>query len=137
MNYGAIYKRYAKRYLKIDLTTKDRLSNANICVEEKRLHIKLPKALRIYYSLSGKSKELNNTHNFLRDLKKLEIDGEYLVFMDENQFVVSWGIKIVDLDNEDPPVWQRNNTPPTGWHPENMTFTKFLKSMLEYLSMEC
>jgi hypothetical protein len=37
---------------------------------------------------------------------------KYLVFMEENQEVVSWGIPVTSLHETDSVVWQRNNLPP-------------------------
>ena len=53
--------------------------------------------------------------------------------MDENQAVVSWGVRIED-PADDPIVWQRNNAPPTTWYSERKRFTAFLRSMLNWYS---
>ena len=37
-------------------------------------------------------------------------DAHHLIFREENQRVVSWGIPRDALRDEDPVVWQRNNT---------------------------
>jgi hypothetical protein len=51
--------------------------------------------------------------------------------MEENQAVVSWGIKIKDIDISDPEAWQRVNSYPPAWYSEEMTFSKFIVQALE------
>ena len=52
--------------------------------------------------------------------------------MDENQDVVSWGVRRDEMDRPNPPTWQRNNTPPTEWFAEEKSFTELLESMFDW-----
>ena len=73
---------------------------------EKQLNIALPEKLRGYYLTLGKHETINYAHNRLLkpDEIKFSPDG-YLVFYEENQGVVYWGIKKADLSNPNPPIY--------------------------------
>ena len=76
---------------------------------EARLGIKLPSSLKCFYLTVGAVPELCSTHNIIFGPDDLDFEDGYLIFMDENQSVVSWGIKKGDLMKADPVIWQRNN----------------------------
>jgi hypothetical protein len=73
---------------------------------ESALGVRLPEALREYYRVAGRLDEVNRSHHRLRTLDGLEIVGDYLMFMEENQDVLFWGIRVSDLSHSDPDVWQ-------------------------------
>ena len=118
------------------LSRRDSLSEAAVSRAEKRLGVRLPGAVRDYYRSAGKAADLNTVYNSLYELDDLDFDGEYLMFMDENQSVVSWGIARSDLGQADPIVWQRNNTPPVEWYSEELSFSAFMASMFEWYKSE-
>lgn len=136
MDYSALYNTFAMKYLGRHLDTEDAIDEQQIVMVELKLGIQFPDALRNYYKVAGKVEEFNRIHNKLFDVADIEIDGDYLVFMDENQSVVSWGIRLTELRNTDPVVWQRNNTPPTEWNSEEKSFTDFLQSMFDWYQDE-
>lgn len=74
---------------------------------EKKLNIALPAKLREYYLTLGRHEAINYSHNRL--LQPGEEIGfspdKYLIFYEENQAVVNWGIKKDDLSNANPPVY--------------------------------
>jgi hypothetical protein len=129
--YGIFFKSLAVRHLGRRLGKADSLSAASIQRTERRLGLELPRSLRVYYLAAGAARDLNDVHNHLFALKELRRDDSYLVFMDENQSVVSWGVRIDDR-HDDPIVWQRNNTPPMRWYSERKRFTAFLRSMFNW-----
>lgn len=49
-----------------------------------------------------------------------------------NQGVVSWGIRLEDIAQDNPIVWQRNNTPPVEWYAEDETWPELLTRMFEW-----
>jgi hypothetical protein len=82
-------------------------SEGKIGAWEKELNITLPAKLREYYLTLGRHEAINYSHNRL-----LQPGGEsgfspdeYLIFYEENQAVVYWGIKKDDLSNPNPPVY--------------------------------
>ena len=77
---------------------------------------------------------MNKAHNELYAPDGLAIEDGYLVFMEENQAVVNWGIREEDLSQPDPEVWQRVNSDPPEWYSENMPFSTFICKMLLWQS---
>lgn len=107
-----------------------------VCLEEvqlaeTRLGRSLPAALRALYLRIGALEELCLVHNVVRRPDELSVEQGYLVFMDENQGVVSWGVPEDDRA-ADPDAWQRSNTEPVEWFSEEMTLTGLLRSMLDW-----
>jgi hypothetical protein len=99
---------------------------------ERRLGRPLPESLRAFYLALGEVAELLAAHNQVLPLEQLAVAGEYLLFMEENQSVVSWGIPIAQLHERDPIVWQRNNTPPVEWFSEDKGVLDLMSSMWDW-----
>ena len=113
----------------------DGYSVAELDVAEQHLGLKLPLALREWYRLVGRRKDIIAMQNFLASPEELEIMDEsgLLVFYCENQQVVEWGVQEDDLGLVDPPVWLDNS----GLHDtqrklirENNTLTEFALQMV-------
>jgi hypothetical protein len=130
--YRETFATFGPRYLGRPLAANEGIEEREIEATEARLGIDLPEAMRDYYRITGRCNALNAIHNALIAPDALHFDGEYLVFMDENQSVVSWGLRRADLAEKDPPVWQRNNTPPQAWFSEEMAFSAFMASMFDW-----
>ena len=131
-DYAAEYDALAVTYLGRHLLASDALSAQSAEDAERRLGHGMPMALKTYYSVAGAARHLNLAHHRLLPPPDIVIENEFLVFMHENQSVVSWGFRVQDLSQDDPVVWQRNNTPPREWFSEDLTFTKFLESMFAW-----
>ena len=79
---------------------------SEIVALEKQLNIVLPATLRAYYVTLGRHEAINYSHNRLLRPGKIGFSpDEYLIFCEENQGVVYWGIKKDDLTNANPPVY--------------------------------
>ena len=125
------YKEFVGRYLKRAWTVADGLPEQDIKKAEARLGIQLPAALKNFYLSIGGASDFCSIHNIIFHPKDLEFREGYLVFMDENQSVVSWGIKKEDLTKGDPTSWQRNNSW-DKWYSEEKSFTEFMTSMFDW-----
>ncbi len=93
--------------------------------------IALPEALKAYYAVAGLEQNLNQAHQHFLPLEKLFIDANNLVFMEENQGVVYWGVPL-EPSVSDPPVLQgvyAENGDLT-WFPEHTNCSDFLMTML-------
>ncbi len=132
ISFQKTYRRFVSRYLNRTISPDDGLDDTEIQAAEDRLGLRLAAALVEYYSVAGAVADLNQVHNQLLAPEGLHVEDGYLLFMDENQSVVSWGIKLEDQSEPDPKVWQRNNTPPEEWFSEEKTFTEFLTSMFDW-----
>src|SRR5262249_45680887 len=64
--------------------------------------------------------------------EKWFVDGDRLVFLEENQWVVFWGVGVSTSLEDDPPVYQDPNIRgrPTEWHLEHERCSEFLLVML-------
>ena len=114
------------------LTPEDGQPEASISVAEARLGLRLPAVLREYYLLAGRVDRFNRAHNQLRRPEELSVDGGKLVFLEENQCVVFWGVEVGTPTEDDPPVYQAENVRgrPTEWYLEHKQCSEFLIVML-------
>ena len=87
--------------------------------------------MRSFYFSLGNVADFCSIHNFIFHPKDMVFEEGHLMFMDENQSVVSWGIKKQDLDKFDPKVWQRNNGV-ERWYSERKTVSELLVSMFDW-----
>ena len=123
------YARELEELLGRKLERDDGIPSSEIAQSETRLKMRLPLALRDYYALAG-NLPINVEHNRLYAPKRLKKRKGKLVFMEENQMVVFWG---VDVDTtSDPEVFQANNEIPLQWFSEECTFTAFIIRMLRW-----
>jgi hypothetical protein len=85
---------------------------------EKQLDIVLPAKLREYYLTLGRHEAINYSHNrLLQPAGEINFSqDDYLIFYEENQAVVRWGIKKEDLSNPNPPVYA--NYFSDEWNPD-------------------
>ena len=69
-------------------------------------------------------------HNRLVCLEELEVDQDRLVFYEENQAVVLWGVNIQNPVDADPAVFMAENQDELGWDADHDHLSKFLHAML-------
>lgn len=84
------------------------------------------------YGTLGAREEFCLVHNRLLSPDELVGGEDHLIFMEENQKVVSWGVRAEDLQRPDPEAWQRNNAPPVAWFSEEKTVSELFDSMLAW-----
>jgi hypothetical protein len=115
----------------IRLRSEDACSNADVEDAENRLEIRLPESLKAYYLVAGREKRINQFHNRLLLPEKLFIDSGRVVFLEENQWVVFWGVPAVQEIQRDAGVFQGVNRHDEGieWHPEHDSCFTFLNVM--------
>lgn len=108
------------------LTPRDGRAESRIAAAERKLGVRLPKALRDYYLVAGRERRFNCVHNRLYAPHEWSVDGDKLVFMEENQAVVLWGTAASCEPSEDPPVFQGVNGDPIEWYEEHERCSVFL-----------
>ena len=109
-------------------TARDRVGPRSVEAAEERLGARLPAALRTLYLETGASRRVHQAHNRLVPLAKLEFHGDHLVFYEENQAVVVWGIARAALGRADPPVEHGQFHDQAGawkFHPESRSVSEF------------
>lgn len=126
---------YFDNYLTVgtQLGFEEACSDEEISSAESRLGIKLPVSLKEFYSIAGREKRINKLHNRLLSPEKLFIDAGRVVFLEENQSVVFWGIAANEVMVADAPVFQGVNRGESGieWipDPEHDSCATFLNVM--------
>jgi hypothetical protein len=103
INFQGQYRR-AYESLGNPLTHKEGRSESRIRAVERQLGVRLANALRDYYLVAGKERRFNHGFNHLYAPEEWFINGEKLVFMEENQAVVLWGTVAGPEPDDDPPV---------------------------------
>jgi hypothetical protein len=114
------------------LTAADGESEASISKGQVRLGVRLPAVLRDYYLLAGRFDRFNRAHNALLRPEEWTVDGGKLVFLEENQCVVFWGVEAVTSPSDDPLVYQGQKVRgrPTNRYLEHERCSEFLLVML-------
>lgn len=111
------------------LKPEDRIQEGDILEAETRLGAALPSTLRAFYLMAGAAEETRR-HNRLLLPDDLVVDGARVVFMEENQGVVDWGVPL--RKGRDPVVWQRVEEDPSKWYSERMRFSRFILENLAW-----
>ena len=125
------HRRLLERLLARGLERDDGVSHTRLSTAATRLGLALPPVVADFYRLAGAAPELQE-HNRLRDPEALTVEDCYLVFMEENQRVVDWGLRLPVGGEADPEVWQRVNGDEPEWHAEGMPFSEFIVKNLAW-----
>jgi hypothetical protein len=94
--------------------------------------VRVPEALRCYYATAG-NMPLNNAYNDLLAPESWRLDRHVLVFLDENQGVVKWGVPARKARQVDPTILYTVSDGSRGhadWAPEDLICSDFLVLML-------
>ena len=129
------FERYYRRSFELlgfPLKRSDGTALGRIEAAERRLGVCLPEPLRQYYLAAGKESRFNHAHNRLIDLSELEVDSKRLIFLEENQCVVVWGIDLKPTGGSDPKVLQGVTGDEIRWYREHEHCSIFLNVMLHW-----
>ena len=80
------------------------IKEADLDGAEQRIDCRIPIAVREWYRWFGNRTDIWNAQDRLLPPDLLRIDGGLLVFLDECQGVVQWGIPLDEVDQGDPSV---------------------------------
>ena len=127
----AVYDALLTRVLGRALSAADAIAPARLDTAERRLGFPLPASMRDLYLSAGAAPEFQ-AHNALRTPETLDVEDGFLLFMEENQNVVDWGIRVpIDLES-DPEVWQRVNGDQPEYYSEDTPFSVFIIQNLAF-----
>ena len=114
------------------LSKRDGISAEQLVKAQNKLGIRLPHALRDYYLVAGKERVLNHSFDRLCSPSEWEIHSGKLIFMEENQTVVVWGVSLAKKPTQNPTVFQCPlvNGELDKWHSEETRCSAFLKFMI-------
>jgi hypothetical protein len=132
-NFATVYQDTFKQ-LGMELRTEDGIPESEIAVAEGKIGVRLPAALRDYYLVAGNERRLNRIHNRLYEPEKWVVHLDNLVFMEENQAVVFWGVPLKQFAFEDPEVNQapKYKGQPHAWFLEHKSCSTFLRVTLHW-----
>ena len=116
------------------LTARDGIPEATLLAAEKKLGLRLPAALRDYYLIAGRERVLNHVFNRLWAPGDWELHKRKLIFMEENQRVVGWGVTASSRPAGDPAVFQAAAVRGAldNWYQEHRRCSVFLTVMLHW-----
>jgi hypothetical protein len=114
------------------LKPEDAIPDYEILGAERRLGVRIPKALADFYRSAGRAADYTSVFNSFRVPSALALQAEKLVFMEENQAVVLWGTDAGDEPSDDPPAYQATNDEPLVWERVNERCSVFLMVMLHW-----
>ena len=135
MNFQDSYRELVDRILGLLGKKRPRgsgVTEAAIRRREKELGVRLPESLRAYHLVAGRLTELNRMHNIVYELPELFVEEGHLFVMEENQAVVHWCLRLADLEQDDPEIWQRVNNDPYEWYSEEKPLSEFLIDTLKW-----
>lgn len=102
---------------------------------ERRLAVSLSQNLIDFYKILGKNEQINQIYNRLLSPDAIFIEDNHLIFYEENQNVCFWAIKLDDLSNDNPPIyegyknWDKNTI---NWYLSHQNITDFWLYMAFY-----
>jgi hypothetical protein len=94
---------FAREWL-TPLRDSDGCTAEQVAIVEKRLGLRLPASMVTFYRLLGWRTDLTRNVDTLIFLQSLRVVDGALVYRIENQACVSWGVRVADLELDDPPV---------------------------------
>lgn len=104
------------------------LAGDAIDVAEGRLGAALPLALREWYQRSGGRRDVWSLQDTLLLPHELVVDRGVLIFLREAQCVVEWGVRLEDIQAEDPPVVVSDCSDRDTWWEECPDLTTFARA---------
>ena len=111
------------------LSRRDGIPETRLIRAEKRLGFRLPGVLREFYWIAGKRDDLNCTFDQLLLPEELEVRDGRLVFFEENQKVVVWGLELGGAAGDDPMVYEAEPAEPLAWEATRGRLSDFLRMM--------
>ena len=129
-------KQTAEKILGRPLEASEGVDIQSIEVAEKKLDVKFPQALKDFYLNVGKLALFTDAFEFFAKPKQIYIKSNKLVFLEENQAVLSWGIDLNDLGKEVVPVYHSPNIGDQEseviWYTEALPLPDFLELIMFY-----
>ena len=107
------------------LRERDSAPESVLKLAEARLGIDLPRALRAFYRVAGRATDFNAACDRFFPPDEWTIEDNHLIFVEESQAVVLYGIRIDQQDMADPPVFMTSNGPKFRWFKVSESVSEF------------
>ena len=112
------------------LTPTDAVDPHAIARAEQSLDLTVPKALRAFYLLAGNAHDFTTVYDQFLPPANWSVQDGKLVFLEENQDVVRYGVDCGAAAGDDPCVWITTTGDATQWHLVCEHCSEFLATML-------
>lgn len=99
---------------------------------EQALDLAAPQALRDFYLLAGNARDFTAVYDQLLLPADWSLQEGKLVFVEENQDVVRYGVDCGPDAGDDPPVWITTTGQATEWHRVCDSCSEFIATMLAW-----
>lgn len=120
------------------LRRQDGIPEKELLAAEKQLGLRVPAALRDYYRIAGRADDFNCAHDELLPPTSWTIESRRLVFMVENQSVLSYALPVGPQPvGDNPPVFWGQDDEPIRWYKAIGRCTDFLMVMLHVQAAFC
>lgn len=113
----------------------DRLLGESPAAEQLGADLVLPTAVREFYLALGNCGDLLETEHFFWDPDDLEVRDGFLMFLEDAEETVVWGLPVENLPLPDPLVWRRSTGAEAEegeWSDEGGTFSEFVTDLLAW-----
>ena len=113
----------------------DRRLDESPAAEQLGEDLVLPAALREFYLALGNCGDLLETAHFFWDPDDLEVRDGFLMFLEDAEETVVWGLPVDNLPLPDPIVWRRSSGADDEdgeWTDEGGTFSEFVTDLLAW-----
>jgi hypothetical protein len=97
---------------------------------EKRLGIKIPKALRDYYLVAGNVKRFDHSHNHFLHPSEWEVDKQKLIFLIQKTGDPIWGVSLRNPTSVDPLISEGTKGNSISWSSRRWKCSIFISRML-------
>lgn len=132
MSFQPFYRRLFETF-GYPLTRRSAITGALVKTIEKSLGVVAPPSLRDFYAVAGRERRFSRSHNRVLSPRDWFVDKGRLVFMEENQAVVLWGVSLRLPHDDDPPVDQAvNHEGELRWSRVSRHCSRFLAVALHY-----
>ncbi|MBT1001231.1 hypothetical protein KIH31_01335 [Paenarthrobacter sp. DKR-5] len=92
----------------------------------------IPLVMREFYLAVGGCADLMEAYNYFWDPDELEVEDGYLMFLEDGDESVTWGLDAAQLELPDPIVFSRDNED-GEWESEEGTFSEFVLDMFQWV----
>ena len=121
-------KETAEKLLGRSIVKRDGIDIEKIEEMESILKIKLPEYLKEFYTKIGSINLFAKSFQRFLDIDELYFKGNKLVFLEENQGVLIWGVNIKNVD----PIVYANNNVDNKWVSKKIKLSEFLNVIMYY-----
>lgn len=129
------FRSLVPKYLDDAWNQADGLSSSELTEALAESRVEIPLVLEEFYRCLGNCEDFMEAYHYFFDPEELEIDGEYLLFLEDEEEKYVWGFKTSQIDVPDPIVYRRNNSRGV-WTSEEGTFSEFTLDMFSWVFEE-